>query len=204
MAIIQSVSRALAILESLATQDQGFKLSELAGALELEVSTCHNLLKTLVTRGYVIRDGVTRNYKIAGKFGQPTSLGIHDLNLLEDIACIARDYSRTPGFNTYIALPELHLVRYANSFVDGHNDPRNTAFYSESIGIHSASAILFLAHIRVMRCHADLRGLLSTPAVQARLASAEAKGYALDLGYSVADVHGVASPVGSTEKLSQL
>ncbi len=52
---VQSVDRALTLLEILARSTGGMALSELAASARLNVSTCHHLLATLVKWGYVAK-----------------------------------------------------------------------------------------------------------------------------------------------------
>jgi len=61
---VQSVGRALDILEALAGADEALGVTELARALGLKTPTTHNLLRTLVDRGYVARDEATRKYRL--------------------------------------------------------------------------------------------------------------------------------------------
>ena len=52
---VQSVDRALTLLEALAQSTGGTALTELAGRAGLNISTCHHLLATLVKWGYVAK-----------------------------------------------------------------------------------------------------------------------------------------------------
>lgn len=52
---VQSVERALDLLQSLAASDGGMRLSDLAARLELNTSTAHNLVRTLSGRGFVVK-----------------------------------------------------------------------------------------------------------------------------------------------------
>jgi len=60
--LVQSVGRALDILEMLAAEGDGAGagVSEIARALELKIPTTHNLLRTLLARGYAAKDGAGR------------------------------------------------------------------------------------------------------------------------------------------------
>ncbi len=51
--IVQSLTRALGLLDTLAAEDRGLTLSEIAGRTSLPVSTVHRLLTTLQVAGYV-------------------------------------------------------------------------------------------------------------------------------------------------------
>ena len=64
---IQSVARALDILEVLAGERDGLVLSELSGRVGLNSSTCHHLISTLVARGYVLHLGRSRGYALGAK-----------------------------------------------------------------------------------------------------------------------------------------
>ena len=52
---VQSVDRALTLLEALARSAGGIPLTELAAGAQLNISTCHHLLATLVKWGYVAK-----------------------------------------------------------------------------------------------------------------------------------------------------
>ena len=66
--LIQSVGRSLDILEALAASDKkGVGVLELGRRLRLKPSTVHNLLKTLLARGYVEQDEETRKYGLGPK-----------------------------------------------------------------------------------------------------------------------------------------
>ena len=64
---IQSVDRAIDVLEVLAESGAELPLKEIARKTGLNVSTCHHLLATLVNRGYVGRSRLGRLYFIGSK-----------------------------------------------------------------------------------------------------------------------------------------
>lgn len=66
---VQSVDRALTLLEMLAKCGGGVALTELAGRTGLNISTCHHLLATLVKWGYVA--------KVAGRRYALGARGLH-------------------------------------------------------------------------------------------------------------------------------
>ena len=67
---IQSVDRAIDVLEVLAQVGAELPLKEIAHRSGLNVSTCHHLLATLVHRGYVGRSRLGRLYFIGGKISE--------------------------------------------------------------------------------------------------------------------------------------
>jgi len=71
--LVQSVGRALDILEALGGSEHGLGVSELARRLGLKVPTTHNLLRTLAARGYASKDAATQSYRLSfgcGRLGQ--------------------------------------------------------------------------------------------------------------------------------------
>ncbi len=60
--LVQSVCRAFDILEILARSDAGMGVAELAREMDLKTPTVHNLLQTLVARGYADQDAESLRY----------------------------------------------------------------------------------------------------------------------------------------------
>ena len=54
--LVQALCRGLDILTAVGAADDGLRLGEVAGQLGLKPSTAHNLVRTLVARGYLRRD----------------------------------------------------------------------------------------------------------------------------------------------------
>ena len=78
---VQSVERALELLEALAEPREAKGVSELARATGLPVATIHRLLATMVSRGYVRQDTGSHKY----------TLGSHLIRLGE---AAARDFAQ--------------------------------------------------------------------------------------------------------------
>ena len=72
--MIQSVVRALDILEVIASQRSGVTLSQLSSKITLNSSTCHHLVSTLVARGYVEHLGRNRGYALGQKLHELVEL----------------------------------------------------------------------------------------------------------------------------------
>jgi len=86
--IIQSVDRAVTILEALAENRNGCGITELSHSTGLHKSTIHRLLGTLMRRGYVEKDMETDNYKLGIRL---LLLGSSILDRM-DLRNIARPY----------------------------------------------------------------------------------------------------------------
>ena len=64
---IQSVDRAVTLLEAIAEAGGECSLTELSHRTHLNISTCHHLLSTLVQRGYVAKVPVRRSYALGAR-----------------------------------------------------------------------------------------------------------------------------------------
>ncbi len=60
--MVQSLDRALDVLEALADADEDLSVSQLTERLGLPLGTVHRLLGSLASRGYVAQDRATRRY----------------------------------------------------------------------------------------------------------------------------------------------
>lgn len=79
---IQSVDRALDLLEILAEAPEGLGLNVVAQRAGLNGSTCHHLLATLAQRGYVGRSG-RRTYFLGSKIADLSQRQIRQFNLVD-------------------------------------------------------------------------------------------------------------------------
>jgi len=88
--MIQSVSRALSLLQEVAAKEgtDGVGVRELARATRLKVSTAQNLLKTLVGRGFLAFEEASRKYRL----GLGAVLLAERASLLERLAAFARPW----------------------------------------------------------------------------------------------------------------
>ncbi|WP_162300799.1 IclR family transcriptional regulator [Alkalilacustris brevis] len=79
---IQSVDRALTIMEILAGRNAPMGLNDLAAAAGLNVSTCHHLVSTLVERGYVLHAGRSRGYMLSFKLADLAEAASHNFDIV--------------------------------------------------------------------------------------------------------------------------
>ena len=108
---IQSVVRALDILEVLAGQLDGMVLSELSGRVGLNSSTCHHLISTLVSRGYVLHLGRSRGYALGAKVHELVDLTDGESGVDELLKDDLKDLASQIGHGVQLAvLTETSLV----------------------------------------------------------------------------------------------
>ncbi|WP_377507335.1 IclR family transcriptional regulator [Octadecabacter sp. R77987] len=140
---IQSVARALDIVEVLASEHEGLALSDLADRLGLNASTCHHLISTLVARGYVERLGRSRGYVIGRKVRElvelEDSLYGPEVLLKRDL----RDLGEKLGLTVQLAIMAetslLTKLRFASadvvdSFLEPDEITKMTALHATATG----------------------------------------------------------------------
>jgi len=80
---IQSVDRALALLDALAEAPGALPLNELAARTGLNASTCHHLLATLASRGYVGQSTRGRDYSLGPRITELSQLRLRQFSLVD-------------------------------------------------------------------------------------------------------------------------
>lgn len=79
--VVQSVDRALSILELLSDHNDGLGITKISGRIDLHKSTVHRLLGTLIYKGYVVQDLATNKYKLTLKMFELGSKRIERMDL---------------------------------------------------------------------------------------------------------------------------
>ena len=79
--IIKSIDRTLQILELFSLEKPEWGVTEISKALNIYKSNVHNILTTLVEKGFVMKDSKTDKYKLGIKFFELGSVVIKNLNL---------------------------------------------------------------------------------------------------------------------------
>jgi IclR family transcriptional regulator, acetate operon repressor len=90
---IQSVERALILLEQVAAAHDGLSLAEMADLSGLNSSTCHHLVATLTKRGYLVRLDRRRGYVLGPRIRELNELAEQE----RDAATLLRDDLRALG-----------------------------------------------------------------------------------------------------------
>lgn len=123
---VQSVDRALSLLEALASHDQPVPLNDLATASGLNVSTCHHLVATLVARGYVLHAGRNRGYMLSSKLSDLAQLSSQAFDLVDFVTPDLRDLNADLRESVQMAVLRgaalITQIRFA-SHVPTHVEP---------------------------------------------------------------------------------
>lgn len=108
---VQSIDRALDIIESIAIAQDGKSLTEIASQVGLPKSTAYRLIVTLLNRGYLskTREG---DYKIGYKLIEAASYYINDLELQTEARPYVAEISAHLGLSAYLGVLEGDKVVY--------------------------------------------------------------------------------------------
>jgi len=101
---IQSVERALSLIELLADAKNGVRLNDISEILGLNVSTCHHLLGTLMDRGYVAQSGKDRVYYIGNKVMELSGSRVRQFDLADVVMEDLHDLNHRTGETVHLAV----------------------------------------------------------------------------------------------------
>lgn len=88
--IVQSIDRALSILEVLSDYSEGLGVTEISEKVDLHKSTVYRLLATLIYKGYVVQDLETNKYGITLKLFELGSKKVESMDLLS----VSKEYTK--------------------------------------------------------------------------------------------------------------
>lgn len=201
---VQSLNRALSLLEALASSGQGLGISELSRRVRLPASTVHRLLSTLGRKGYVTQlhdEKYHLGYKVV-EIGRAFVEG-------SQLTKIVRSYLEALCQKTGETANLVILDDDEALYLDKVESPHNLQVFSK-IGYRAplyctASGKVLLAglseedlerYLRRTRLKALTKNTITSPeTLRKELAAARARGYAYDVEECEAGARCVAIPV---------
>lgn len=203
---VQSVDRALDILETLAASKNGLALSELASRVILNASTCHHLLQTLLQRSYVEQDAETKRYALGNRILHLQYGRTQQIDMAAQALPILRELNETTGESTHLAtlqvldlvtllkLESLHPVRVDNSLVGKTHAAHATATGKAILAFLPEGRLSALLRESGLRSFTD-RTMTNLPQLRADLERVSRQGFAVDDEEFQPGVYCVGAPV---------
>lgn len=203
---VKTALRVIEIVETFAREKRALPLSELARLLDVPVSSCLALIRTLTGLGYLYETGRRQGYYPTGRLlamAQRIARADPVLDRVYPSLAELRDATRETvvfaklsqeGRVVYLeVLDSPHTIRYApvaGEFKDVHANSLGKALLSKQ-------SLAFAAELlqRAPLASYNERTLDSVEAVQADIAASRKRGWFLNLGESIADVGAIAWPV---------
>jgi IclR family transcriptional regulator, KDG regulon repressor len=190
MPIIQSIDRALRILDLFDEYETELKITEISERMQLHKSTVHSLLKTLQSRNYIEQNAENGKYRLGMKLFERGNLVIRSL----DIRTISKKYLIDLSVKTGNTVHLVILDGKEGIYIDKVEGSSATVLYSRigrRIPVHcSAVGKALVAHKNGVELNEILDGYLykqHTPntltnesAFIAELEKVRSTGYAMD------------------------
>jgi DNA-binding IclR family transcriptional regulator len=201
---VPAVKKAFKILEMMATQNRGYKLSAVARDCNLPVSTANVLLHSLQECGYIERspDG---NFSLTTKLFTEGNKIIHQVQLYDVAFPEMQRLSRLSDFSINLAIPDKFELIYIR-IIQGRGDIQVQSHVGQRRYFHQAATgkamLAFFSGDRVK----EFSEVTRLPAVTKQtitsyrllvkeLATIRTHGYAVDTEESGKNLWGVAAPI---------
>lgn len=119
--MIQSLIRAIDVLEVLKVPEKSFSLAELSEALSLPPSTIHRILKTFCSKNYVTRDEKTHLYQLGPALISLGMAATHNAKLRNAAPPILNKLSAMTGEDAFLVI----LAGYKGLVLEKAEGPNN-------------------------------------------------------------------------------
>ena len=204
---VQSLDRALDILEALAAAGGEISLSELANHVGLHVSTVHRLLTVLVSRGYARQNAPSGRYALGPQLLKLASsaVGTGQFDLRHEARSVLQELADTTGETTNLVVLIDQQVVYVDQVASRHTVRMFTQIGTRVPIYCTGAGKALLAFCGIIEIEAYLsqecfeprtpNTITSAAALRDELCCIHERGYAFDIGEMEPDVHCVAAPV---------
>ena len=188
---IQSVDRALDIVEVLAEHQDGLGIMELSQNLGLHSSTCHHLVQTLLKRNYLDQSPITKRYTLGVKLLQLKHIRIEQADVYAQSLPLLDALNVKTGEAVHLAvfqggelltiakLESRYPVKVDNGYVGKSNAAHCTATGKAIIAYLSEKALDGLFSQRELKAFTT-KTITSLPELRVELNRVRRQGYALD------------------------
>lgn len=207
--MVQSVERALSVLEILAEEGDPMPITEIARIAELKVSTVHRLLATLMARNFVEQESNGSRYKLSLKFFTLAQASVYPVDLRAKAHPYLEELVERCNETANLSVLDGREVVYVDQ-VESTNIVivRMSSTVGSRRQIHcTGSGKVLLAHLpaedreRILSA-AELKYYTDSTITDADVLREELEnirriGYALDNGERVRDMRCVAAPLFS-------
>ncbi|TVQ40096.1 MAG: IclR family transcriptional regulator [Spirochaetaceae bacterium] len=202
---VQSLDRALDILELLAVRPNGLGVTDVATGLGLHKSTAGRLLMALRQRGYLEKDPATATYRVGLKCVELAGAHLDHLELKVEAKPSMYRLSEATGQTAFLAILKSHHMVYVEK-TESYNSLRRYSIIGTRAPLHCTAlgkaALMALAperldavldaitlERRTGRTHTSRAGLLRD------LERSRRRGYAVDDRENERDIRCVAAPI---------
>lgn len=205
MSVINSLDRALRILEILGDSDNNIGVTELGRKLDVDKSTAYRLVATLVARGYIEQEPETKKYTLGLKIVELSSKVLDKLELRKVAKPFMKELVQLTDETVHLAILDLGNV----VCIDQEETPSminvNMAVGREAPGHCTSIGKVLWAYLKEEELDYILkkkvltgytgRTITSIPELKLHLKKVKEQGYALDDEEFTIGVRCIAVPV---------
>ena len=202
---LQTVDRALAVLELLADHPEGLRPADVAAAMGLNKVTTHRLLATLLNRHFVERQEENGRYSIGLRLIEISSLRLNNLELKTEAQPWLRRLVTQAGQPVHLAIYDQGEIVYIEKMETVHSIRMYSQIGKRSPVYCTALGKVLLAALPDEEIRAVLQGLtlraftpttLTSPEqILAEIGQVRSQGFALDRQEHEPGVFCVAAPI---------
>jgi IclR family KDG regulon transcriptional repressor len=202
---VQTIDRALDLIELLATAKEGLGVTEIGQRIGLHKSTVFRLLNALAQRGYIEKDPKAGTYKLGLKFIEIGALFLKKLELKTEALPFMRRLAEIMGQPVHLAIRDgveviyIEKVESVNSIRMYSQIGRRAPVYCSAIGKILLSGLSpehfreVVAQIRFERFTSNT--ILSPVELEREIRQVEAAGWAVDNEEHEPGIRCIAAPV---------
>lgn len=137
---VQSVKRAMIILEELATEKEGLGVTELANRVGLHKSTVHRMLTTLLNLGYVEQSASSDKYRLGMKLLFLGGAILERMDIRHEAHDLLKELSEKVNETVHLVVPDGYRAIYidkldSNKTIRMHSQiGRIAPFHASAVG----------------------------------------------------------------------
>lgn len=202
--MIQSLLRALEILEVLKGPGGSFTIAELSEAVSLPPSTVHRILQTLCAKRFVVRDERSHTYYLGPALISLGMTAAHHLRLQDAARPVLSDLSKRTGEDAFLIIPAGYKGLLLEK-VDGPNNLKIVERYGYELDMHRGAIRKVLlayqtpdfirSYIEYLKTHSSYFTSTDAEKLQEELRKIHLSGIAVSQGEYTDNAFGVGAPV---------
>jgi len=201
---VQSVERAMKILEALAAEADGLGVTELSRRVKLHKSTVHRLLSTLLGLGYVEKNEENERYRLGMKLLYLGSSILERMDLRHEAYVFLKELSREVNEAVHLVVPDGYSALYVDK-LEGNKTIRMHSQIGKRVPMHASAvgkAIMAFEDERFVKeiLERDLpkftkKTITDPKQLQAHLQDIRSRGFAVDDEENEEGIRCVGAPI---------
>lgn len=200
--MIESVKRTMDILHYIAQNGNKVRLTDVAQHLQIEKTTAHHFLKSLLELGYLEQDELSPRYQLSDKIGMLMPPEVSVITLKQRFRPVLQKIMEETGETAYLSIQMGSYIRHELKCEPDRSVRISLELGRELTVMNSAIGNVFMAHSGHLREHI-LRTIDAEAAAKlhARLNKVIATGYADDFERLEKELNCIAVPVFEQKRL---